>query len=89
MTWSKDQDLELFWPLKFLPFEKDISDARILTFGYSTNLKAGGGKSRMSVLDFAKILLGDLKHATDDERGEELGIGEVRAHRAPSYLLPL
>jgi hypothetical protein len=79
MTWSKNKDLEFFWPLKFLPLEPDINEARILTFGYNANFRPGSGKNKMSVLDFAKDLLYDLKYAKDESAPEleDLGIGEA------------
>ncbi|KAH0558952.1 hypothetical protein GP486_004423 [Trichoglossum hirsutum] len=79
MTWSKDRNPELFWPLKFLPLEPDISEARILTFGYNANFRPGSGKYKMSVLDFAKDLLYDLKYAKDESvpELEDLRMGEA------------
>lgn len=74
-TWSKNNDPELFWPLKFLPFEPDIASARILTFGYNANFRTAS-KVSISVLDFAKDLLFDLKYAKDSN-GNELNIGEA------------
>ena len=78
MTWSKNHDLDNFWPLKFLPFEPEIGDARIMTFGYNANFKPGSGRNSMSVLDFAKELLYDLKYATDESvpELEDLRMGE-------------
>lgn len=78
-TWSKDHNLDFFWPLKFLPFEPGISEARISTFGYNSNFRSGSRRNKMSLLDFAKNLLFDLKYAQDDSMGqlEDLGMGEV------------
>ncbi|PMD32251.1 YVTN repeat-like/Quino protein amine dehydrogenase [Hyaloscypha variabilis F] len=78
MTWSKDHNLDFFWPLKFLPHETDINEARILTFGYNANFRPGSGKNKMSVLDFAKDLLYDLKYGQDEsaEELEDLMMGE-------------
>lgn len=78
MTWSKDHDLDYFWPLQYLSHEPAIRDARIMTFGYNASFKAGSGVTSISVLDFAKELLFDLKYTTDESAGEleELGIGE-------------
>ncbi|KAI1087197.1 hypothetical protein F5B19DRAFT_497604 [Rostrohypoxylon terebratum] len=78
MTWSYQRNLEYFWPLKFLPSEPDINEARILTFGYNANFRPGSGKNKMSILDFAKDLLFDLKHAQDETvpELEDLGMGE-------------
>ncbi|KAL1835227.1 hypothetical protein VTK73DRAFT_5972 [Phialemonium thermophilum] len=78
MTWSKNRDLELFWPLRFLPQEQDIREARILTFGYNSSFRFGSGKTKMSVLDFAKDLLYELKYGSEEtEHGlEDLRMGE-------------
>lgn len=74
MTWSKNRDLDYFWPLKFLPLEKDIHEARILTFGYNANFRRGSGKSKLSVLDFSKDLLYDLKYAQDDSNPDDTNL---------------
>lgn len=84
MTWAKHRDLDRCWPLSFLPSEPGMGDVRILTFGYNSKFKPGAEKNQASVLDFAKDLLYDLKHA-QDESGfglEDLGMGE-----ASSYLV--
>ena len=74
-TWSKNEDPDLFWPLKFLPLESNVCLGRILTFGYNASIRTAGNIST-SVLDFAKDLLFDLKHAKDDLE-EDLNIGVV------------
>ncbi|KAI1460210.1 hypothetical protein F4805DRAFT_418612 [Annulohypoxylon moriforme] len=78
MTWSYDRNIDFFWPLKFLPLEPDISQARILSFGYNANFRPGSAKNKMSILDFAKDLLFDLKHAQDKsvQELEDLAMGE-------------
>ena len=78
-TWSKNEDPELFWPLKFLPLEPDVCLARILTFGYNANFRTAGNVST-SVLDFAKDLLFDLKYAKDEQK-QYLNIGNVSRNR--------
>ncbi len=80
MTWSHDHNLDFFWPLKFLPLEPGINEARILTFGYNADFRLGSGKNKMSILDFAKALLYDLKYALDESASEleDLNMGEVR-----------
>ncbi|KAK3997916.1 hypothetical protein QBC44DRAFT_392249 [Cladorrhinum sp. PSN332] len=79
MTWSKNRDLDYFWPLQFLAAEPGLlSRARILTFGYNSNFRPGAGKNQMSILDFAKELLFDLKYGQDKCGPElrDLGMGE-------------
>ena len=78
-TWTKDEDPDLFWPLKFLPLEPHVCLARILTFGYNANFQKAGNVSTR-ILDFAKSLLFDLKYAKD-ERKEDLNIGDVSRNR--------
>ena len=76
LTWSKNKDLQLFWPLEFLPLEPDICQARIMTFGYNSNFLKANTRNSATVLDFAKDLLYDLKYAQDED-GEELQSGNV------------
>ncbi|KAK3898388.1 hypothetical protein C8A05DRAFT_47279 [Staphylotrichum tortipilum] len=77
-SWSHNRDPDFFWPLKFLPFEPEINEARILTFGYNANFRPGSGRTKMSVLDFAKDLLYDLKYSQDESvpELEDLRMGE-------------
>lgn len=81
MTWSTSRDLNLFWPLQFLSRETDISQARILTFGYNSNFKPGSSKTKISILDFAKDLLYNLRYAQDESDSglEDLQMGQVSA----------
>jgi hypothetical protein len=74
-TWTKYKNPELFWPLRFLPLEPDVARARILTFGYNANFRRRGNVS-VSVSDFARDLLFDLKFAKDEEK-RDLDIGSV------------
>ncbi|KAI1455265.1 hypothetical protein F4805DRAFT_477071 [Annulohypoxylon moriforme] len=69
-TWSKNRDPDLFWPSKFLPLEPDIRLARILTFGYKSDLRKPGSVGT-SILYSSKELLFDLKF------GDGLNIGSV------------
>ncbi|KAH7312661.1 hypothetical protein B0I35DRAFT_60212 [Stachybotrys elegans] len=77
-TWTTNKDPETFWPQKFLPQEADIKDARILSFGYNSSFRAGGASSKVSIIDFAKALLYDLKYAQDESYAdtEDLKMGE-------------
>jgi hypothetical protein len=74
MTWSKNKNLDLFWPYKFLAKEPGISQARILTFGYDADFL--GANVTSSVLDFAKDLLFNLKNSQDDKK-QNLKMGKV------------
>lgn len=75
MTWSRGRNLNYFWPQVFLPKEPEICDnARISTFGYNSSVFKGSGRTTISILDFAKGLLFDLKYASDDV-GKNLDVG--------------
>ncbi|KAK4238066.1 hypothetical protein C8A03DRAFT_44164 [Achaetomium macrosporum] len=78
LTWCYNRDRNLFWPLKFLPSDPVISEARIFTFGYNANFRPGSGSAgnRMSILDFAKDLLWQLKYARDESADGNLRMGE-------------
>lgn len=76
MTWSKDRNPALFWPLTFLPLDPDICQARILSFGYNADFANAGNVCHV-ILDFAKKLLYDLKYCTDDQ-SKNLHVGKVR-----------
>lgn len=78
-TWSKNRDTNFFWPLNLLPHEPDINESRILTFGYNANFGPRSAKSKVSILDFAKDLLYDLKYAQDETGSEiqDLQMGEA------------
>jgi pimeloyl-ACP methyl ester carboxylesterase len=75
-SWSYDRDPELFWPQKWLPFEPETSDARILTFGYNANYKSSGPNSVSNISDFARALLFGMKFGRDQEK-RDLNIGKV------------
>lgn len=53
--------------MEFLPLESDISSARIFTFAYNANFHKAGNVN-ISVLDFAKDLLFDLRYAKDKQK---------------------
>ena len=76
-TWCKNRDRDLFWPERWLPFEPDISTARILTFGYNAHFMSSAGASPiLNISDFAKDLLYDMRFGKDGNM-ENLEIGQV------------
>ncbi|KAH8199450.1 hypothetical protein TruAng_006388 [Truncatella angustata] len=89
MTWSLDRDLNYFWPLQFLPQEADIRETRILSFGYNADFRPGSGKTKVSILDFSKDLLYDLKYAQDESGAgiDDLKMGEayLQGQNDPMY----
>lgn len=74
-TWSKNRDPNLFWPHKWLPFEPQINQARIFSFGYNANFLSST-ESTLNISDFAKSLLLSMKFVTNNEN-EKLEIGKV------------
>jgi hypothetical protein len=74
-TWSKNKDPTLFWPKEWLPFERNISTARVLSFGYNAHF-AAAGSNIFNISDFAKELLFGMKFGMD-KQSKLLGVGQV------------
>lgn len=77
-TWSRNRDLQLFWPLEWLPYEPELATARIMTFGYNSHFSSVSQKQEniLNISDFAKDLLFSMKFAT--RKGERrLDIGSA------------
>jgi hypothetical protein len=89
-TWSKDHNLEYFWPEKYLPAEPEIRYARLLSFGYDANFKAAGPTPITGIADFATSLLYSMKFAKGQAL-EELDLGQVGfpAHQTHLEMEPL
>lgn len=79
-TWSKDGNLDTFWPHKWLPYEAGANEARISTFGYDASFTKSENRSLMQFSEISKVLLYNLKYASlGSEQGRKhSGIGEVR-----------
>ncbi|KAF3010451.1 hypothetical protein E8E14_002400 [Neopestalotiopsis sp. 37M] len=75
MSWSWDRDLANFWPQEWLPLEPELSDARILTFGYNAHFMSQKGDV-FNISDFAKDLLLQMKFGLD-ANVQALEIGKV------------
>lgn len=77
-TWSKNRDPNLFWPLKWLPYEPELSSARIMTFGYNSHFSSISNRKEgiLNVSDFAKDLLFSMKFMTGASE-RRLDIGSV------------
>ncbi|OAP59166.1 hypothetical protein AYL99_06464 [Fonsecaea erecta] len=73
-TWSKDHNPAFFWPGLWLPKDSKIGKARLLTYGYDSQL--GGPKTVSNIMGFARSLLFDLRHSRGD-REYSLGIGRA------------
>lgn len=67
-TWTKDGDETKFWPQKFLASEPGLSNTRILSFGYTAFYLAAKSSSELSITDFARSLLVDLKNEPERAR---------------------
>ncbi|KAI1487334.1 hypothetical protein F5X96DRAFT_672759 [Biscogniauxia mediterranea] len=76
LTWCKNHDLNLFWPARWLPKDRDISQARIFTFGYNADFRSSPQSSMLGITDFAKNLLFDMRYGRNQD-GQNLGLGQV------------
>jgi hypothetical protein len=72
-TWSKNKNPDLFWPLQFLPLDRGVGQARILSFAYNASFQRQG-KRQVSISDFAKELLFEHKFGIDEDQ-DSLEIG--------------
>lgn len=70
----------MFWPQEWLPLERGLQDARILTFGYNALYK-----HNFDISDFAKDLVFEMEFGRD-ENGKSLDIGQVSLE--PTLLRP-
>ncbi|KAH9898722.1 hypothetical protein F4778DRAFT_742738 [Xylariomycetidae sp. FL2044] len=75
LTWSKDHDLELCWPLKWLPSDPDVGRSRIFTFGYNAEFRSASQSSVLGISDFAKNLLFDMLYGRNGE-GHSFNLGQ-------------
>jgi hypothetical protein len=87
-TWSKNRDPELFWPRTWLPSEPDICTARILTFGYNAHYRSLAPNNILSISDFAKNLLFEMRFGKDDATND-LKIGDVSLSSSTDTGFPL
>ncbi|KAI1141765.1 hypothetical protein F5Y05DRAFT_272392 [Hypoxylon sp. FL0543] len=72
-TWCRNRDLENLWPQLWLPEESDLSQARILTFGYNAHFSSKKEYASLTIGDFANDLLFRMKYG---ENGPER-LGQV------------
>ncbi|KAL8965933.1 MAG: hypothetical protein Q9183_003611, partial [Haloplaca sp. 2 TL-2023] len=75
-TWSRNRDLDFFWPREWLPFEPGFTQARILSFGYNAHFAAHGRENILNITDFARDLLYGMKYGLN-QQSQELDIGKV------------
>ena len=79
-TWSRNRDLQLFWPLEWLPYETELATARIMTFGYNSHFSSLSHRQEniLNISDFAKDLLFSMKFATGEgERKPDIGSAPI------------
>lgn len=77
LSWSFNKDLDLFWPQRWLPLDRDIHDARVFSFGYNAFFSSSAQAGTTGITDFAKNLLYDMLYGRD-EIGESLRLGDVK-----------
>ena len=93
-------DLSFYWPLKWLPADPDIQQARIFTFGYNADFRSSCQSANLGISDFSKTLLYDMAYGRD-LTGETFGFGKVspcsvmmvlsraKSQSVPSYSSPI
>lgn len=73
-TWSWKRERKNFWPA-WLSQQEDLNKSRIFTFGYNAELS--GQDTPLTILDFAKDLLFQMKTYSDGGGASEQTIGQV------------
>ncbi|KIW78260.1 hypothetical protein Z517_08094 [Fonsecaea pedrosoi CBS 271.37] len=73
-TWSKDRNIDFFWPGLWLPNDPQLRKARLFTYGYDSQLL--GPKSVSNIMGFARSLLFDMRYGRGN-RVNSLKIGEA------------
>ncbi len=76
-TWSRNRDLQFFWPREWLPSEPGFEQARVLSFGYNAHFASSGRKNMLDIADFAKDLLFGMKYGLN-RNSQRLDIGKVQ-----------
>ncbi|KAL9092671.1 MAG: hypothetical protein Q9159_000742 [Coniocarpon cinnabarinum] len=74
-TWITQDDDATFWPQRFLPREKGLSNSRILTFGYTAFYLSMHSSSKTSIMDFARSLLASLRNEPELAFGQAYAMG--------------
>lgn len=68
-TWTKNKDVSLFWPQKWLPKDDAFRDVRIHTFGYAAGV---GHESVVNIPHFAGSLLSSIYDSPSIKLGENV-----------------
>ena len=69
-TWSKTEDINHYWPQRWLPLEPRFKNVRIHSFGYNSDW----GERKSSILtvhDFGQALLGEILNSPELSKHEE------------------
>lgn len=71
-TWSKSSDPCHFWPKEWLPKDADFKNARIHSFGYSSDW-ASMKESVLNIHDFGKSLLAEILNSPEIKGDGDVG----------------
>ncbi|CAM1502649.1 Fc.00g074250.m01.CDS01 [Cosmosporella sp. VM-42] len=71
-TWCRHRDYDTLWPQSWLPLEEGLTSARVLTFGYNANFSTKKQRTSLTIGDFARDLLFQMKYGEngDDRLGQ-------------------
>ncbi|RYP81120.1 hypothetical protein DL769_002129 [Monosporascus sp. CRB-8-3] len=75
LSWCMRHDLDLYWPLKWLPNDPDTQQTRIFTFGYNADFRSSSQSANLGISDFSKTLLFDMLYGTDQD-GKPFNFGQ-------------
>ncbi|RYO95271.1 hypothetical protein DL766_009994 [Monosporascus sp. MC13-8B] len=75
LTWCMRHDLDLYWPLKWLPNDPDTQQTRMFTFGYNADFRSSSQSANLGISDFSKALLFDMLYGRDQD-GKPFDFGQ-------------
>lgn len=69
-------DINLYWPVQWLPADPDVQQTRIFTFGYNADFRSSTQSVNLGISDFSKTLLYDMVYGRG-QTGENFDLGRV------------
>ncbi|RYP02215.1 hypothetical protein DL764_005895 [Monosporascus ibericus] len=76
LSWCMRHDLDMYWPLKWLPNDPDVRQTRIFTFGYNADFRSSSQSANLGISDFSKTLLFDMLYGRDED-GKPFDFGQM------------
>ncbi|RYP06345.1 hypothetical protein DL765_009531 [Monosporascus sp. GIB2] len=76
LSWCMQHDLDMYWPLRWLPNDPATRQTRIFTFGYNADFRSSSQSANLGISDFSKALLFDMLYGRD-QYGKAFDFGQM------------